>query len=130
MESRLLPPPFELALFGPGSDEIAERARLASLLGRVSAAAPRILIVHGDRDRIVLVGDSRAFHDALSRSGANSTFVPVAGAGHDDPAFDSAPNLAITATFLGGTLQTYSCSVRCIRPMARKRSYGYEGGSY
>lgn len=105
MEARILPPPFGQTLFGPGTaDEIAAKARDASPLGRVSAAAPPILIMHGDRDRLVPIADAQAFHAALSRCGANSTFVSIAGAGHDDPAFDSAPNIAITAAFLCATL--------------------------
>lgn len=106
MEARILPPPFERDLFGPGTPEaLAATARSASPLGRVFAAAPPVLIVHGDRDRIVPIADARAFHDALSRSGTNSTLVTVAGAGHDDSAFDRLPNLAITAAFLRAALQ-------------------------
>jgi hypothetical protein len=48
--------------------------------------------------------EGRVYHEALSRCGANSTFVTLAGAGHEDPAFDSAANLAITAGFLRATL--------------------------
>lgn len=107
MEARIVPPPFELTLFGPGTaDEIAAKARDASPLGRASASAPPILIMHGDRDRIASIADAQAFHTALSRCGANSTFVSVAGAGHDDPVFDNAPNIAITAAFLRAILST------------------------
>ncbi len=105
LESNIVPPPFELTLFGPGTpDEIAAKARDASPFERVSAAAPPILIMHGDRDRMVPIADAQAFHAALSRCGANSTFVSVAGAGHDDPVFDCAPNIAITAAFLRAIL--------------------------
>lgn len=105
MEARLLPPPAEARLFGPrASEERVALAREASPIARVSAAAPPFLIMHGDRDRIVPIRDAQAFHDALSRSGAGSTLVTLAGAGHDDPAFDHAANLAITAAFLRAML--------------------------
>ena len=105
MEARIVPPPFELTLLGPGTaDEIAAKARDASPIGRVTASAPPLLIMHGDRDRIVPIADAEAFHVALSRCGAHSTFMAVAGAGHDDPVFNSTSNIAITAAFLRATL--------------------------
>jgi pimeloyl-ACP methyl ester carboxylesterase len=68
------------------------------------ASAPPLLIMHGDRDRLLPIADAEAFHAALSRCGAHSTFVSVAGAGHDDPVFNNASNIAITAAFLGAIL--------------------------
>lgn len=65
--------------------------------------SPPILIMHGDRDRLAPIAD------ALSRCGANSTFVSVAGAGHDDHAFESASNIAIVATFLRAYLDRLIC---------------------
>lgn len=105
MEARILPPPFELALFGPQSaDDLAATACAASPLGRVGKDAPPMLIVHGDRDRLTSIREAQAFFDALSRTGASATFVALAGAGHEDPAFDSAANVAMTAAFLRATL--------------------------
>lgn len=105
LEARIVPPPFERTLLGSGSaDEIAAKARDASPLGRVTASAPPLLIMHGDRDRMVPIADAEAFHAALSRCGAHSTFVSVAGAGHDDPVFNSASNIAITVAFLRAVL--------------------------
>jgi len=105
LEARLMPPPVEHTLLGSGTaNEIAAKARDASPIGRVTASAPPLLIVHGDRDRLVPIADAEAFHAALSRCGAHSTFVSVAGAGHDDPMFDSGATIAITAAFLRAVL--------------------------
>ncbi|KIF75678.1 esterase [Streptomyces sp. 150FB] len=105
LEAAIRPPGPEVALFGPGSaDEVADVARRASPLLRVSSTAPPFLIMHGDRDRMVPISESQALHDALSRAGARSTFVSLAGAGHEDPSFNSAPNVGMTAAFLLATL--------------------------
>ncbi|HEX2910955.1 MAG TPA: alpha/beta hydrolase [Chloroflexia bacterium] len=105
MEARLLPPPFELTLFGPGSaEELATKAQQASPLERVTPDAPPVLIMHGDRDRLVPIAEAEMFHKTLSRQGVKSTFVSVAGAGHDDSAFDSPTNIGITSAFLHANL--------------------------
>ena len=112
-EARILPPPVETRLFGPQTPEqTAIIAREASPLTHVSAAAPPFLTMHGDRDRFVSIRDAQAFHDAMARVGAASTLVTIAGAGHEDPVFDSAPNLAITAAFLRATLQPAARSTK------------------
>ncbi|QBD75144.1 hypothetical protein EPA93_03680 [Ktedonosporobacter rubrisoli] len=71
LEAHIVPPPFECALFGPGSDD------------EIAAKAPPFLIMHGDRDRMVPIADAEEFHAALSRCGAHSTFVSLGGAGHE-----------------------------------------------
>ncbi|ROS44144.1 alpha/beta hydrolase [Amycolatopsis thermoflava] len=105
LEARLLPFRFEADLLGvtdPG--ELAERARGLSLLSRVSAQAPPFLIAHGDRDRIVPPSEGLALHAALGRAGARSRFELLAGAGHEDPEFDSAVTLVTTAAWLRAVL--------------------------
>jgi acetyl esterase/lipase len=71
-----------------------------SLPLHVSPQAPPFLIAHGDRDRIIPPSEGRALHDALSRSGVDSRFVLLGGAGHEDAAFDSPASLAMTAAWL------------------------------
>lgn len=101
LEKLLLAPPLEPPLFGAESlDGLEDRARAASPLHRVNAAAPPFLIAHGDRDRVLPESESASFHDALVRAGATSSYLVVGGAGHEDHAFDSVANLAITAAFL------------------------------
>lgn len=105
VETRLLPFTFEADLLGTSDPaELVERARGLSLPCRVSAQAPPFLIAHGDRDRIVPPSEGRALHDALSRAGASSRFELLAGAGHEDAAFHSPANLAVTAAWLRAVL--------------------------
>ena len=83
--------------------EAVDRARSLSLLARVSAQAPPFLIAHGDRDHVVSSSEGQALHDALSRAGADSTFVLLGGAGHEGAEFDRPTTLALTAAWLRAT---------------------------
>jgi len=109
LEAELVPPGPEAGFLGVGSraqvTEVRDLARQASPLTWVSAEAPPFLIAHGDRDRMVPLSESQSLHDALVRVGARSSLLVVGGAGHEDPAFDSAATLALTAGFLLGTLR-------------------------
>jgi acetyl esterase/lipase len=109
LESELVPDGPEAAFLGLSSAaEIVDQlklARRASPVSWVHAEAPPFLIAHGDRDRIVPQSESGALHAALTRVGAESTLVTIGGAGHEDEAFDSAANIAITAGFLGARLK-------------------------
>lgn len=109
LESQLVPDGPEAAFLGLGSAaEIVDQlnvARRASPVSWVHAKAPPFLIAHGDRDRIVPQSESVALHAALTRVGAESTLVTIGGAGHEDEAFDSDANIAITAGFLDATLK-------------------------
>jgi acetyl esterase/lipase len=106
LEDILLPPAFEPPLFAAKSiSEVADAARAASPIHRVSAEAPPFLISHGDRDRVVPFAETESLHTALSREGANSTFISIAGAGHEDHLFDSLANLAMTAAFFKSHLR-------------------------
>ena len=105
LEKILLAPPIEPPLFGADTiEEVASLARAASPLFRASADAPPFLISHGDRDRVLPRSESEAFHDALSRAGAQSSLLIVAGAGHEDHAFDAPSNIALTAAFFASHL--------------------------
>jgi acetyl esterase/lipase len=104
-EARLLPFAFEAGLLGVTSVlEDAERARGLSLLTRASASAPPFLIAHGDRDHVVPPSEGRALHDALSRAGADSSFLLLGGAGHEGEEFDAPATLALTAAWLRAKL--------------------------
>lgn len=105
LEERIIPASREAGLLGLAA--VADdpgRARRASPLSWVTAAAPPFLIEHGDRDQVVHPAESAALHDALARAGARSTLVMIGGAGHEDPRFDSPGHLAMTAAFLGAVL--------------------------
>ena len=105
IENVLLPPPFETALLGVENlDAADEQLRAASPLTHVSVDAPPFLIAHGDRDRITPGSESRALHRALTAAGVESTYLEIGGAGHEDPRFDGADVIDITAAFLRARL--------------------------
>lgn len=100
LEDIILPAALEPPLFGAQSiDEVRDAARAASPIHRVKASAPPFLISHGDRDRVLPFTETESLHTALSREGAQSTFLSIAGAGHEDHLFNSPANLAMTAAF-------------------------------
>ena len=101
LEAAILPRGAEHNLLGVDDlDAVPELVAQASPLTHVSAAAPPFLIAHGDRDHVVSIGESQQLHAALTRAGADSTLTVLGGAGHEDPRFDSAANIAMTAAFL------------------------------
>jgi acetyl esterase/lipase len=109
------PPPFltgplptpsqEARLLGAESVRQAEdEARAASPVAHVHPGAPPFLFVHGDRDGLVPSEHSRALHRLLRAQGVETTLLLLAGANHEDPAFDSAPVLAAVGAFLRSSL--------------------------
>ena len=71
-------------------EEAGELYRSASPMFRVRADAPPFLVIHGDRDTLVPVGDARDFVERLREvSGERVAYVELAGAEH---AFDLWPS--------------------------------------
>jgi acetyl esterase/lipase len=105
LEKQILFPSFEAAVLGL-DDVTAHPASTspASALARVSASAPPFLVAHGDSDRMVPPSESAALHAALGYAGATSTLTYLAGAGHEDPAFDRPECHAMTAAWLRSIL--------------------------
>jgi acetyl esterase/lipase len=105
IEARLLPFAFEAGLLGVSSlVDATDRARVLSLLTRVSPHAPPFLIAHGDRDHVVAPSEGEALHHAMSRAGADTYFMLLGGAGHEGPEFDRPATLAMTAAWLQAKL--------------------------
>lgn len=105
LERQILFPSFEAAVLG--LDDVTGHPAStspASALSRVSASAPPFLIAHGDSDRMVPPSESAALHAALGHAGATSTLTYLAGAGHEDPAFDRPECHAMTAAWLRSIL--------------------------
>jgi acetyl esterase/lipase len=122
LETQILPSPWTTALLGPDVDDDPELARSASPRHRVHADAPAHLILHGDRDTAVNHEQSRVLHEALSAIGAQSTYVLIAGAGHDSPEFFAS---AITATVTGFLAESSArkddhCVAAAKRPAAKR----------
>ncbi len=71
----------------------------------VSADDPPFLIMHGDQDETVLVGQSELLIEALDRAHVIATFRPIAGAGHGGPAFARAENIQLVEDFFARHLK-------------------------
>lgn len=98
-------PGFETRLLGAPPADVPERAQAASPVHRIAGAgATRFLLVHGDRDGLIPVEQSRRMHDALREAGADAALLVVAGANHEDPAFDRPEVLGAVAGFLRATI--------------------------
>jgi len=69
-------------LLGGTRDEKPDLARLASPVTHVSEDDPPFLLVHGDRDPLVPVAQSRLLHQMLVRAKVPSRLHEVEGAGH------------------------------------------------
>jgi acetyl esterase/lipase len=109
------PPPFltgplptpsqEARLLGAESvRQVPDRARAASPVAHVHPGAPPFLFVHGDRDGLVPSEHSRALHRLLRAQGVDTTLLLLAGANHEDPAFETPPILAAVSAFLRSVL--------------------------
>ena len=72
----------EFALFGASPKAVAELAAEASPINLVSAAAPPVLLVHGEADATVPVSQSLRLHERLLAAGADSTLRVIPGADH------------------------------------------------
>lgn len=71
-------------LFGGPKETVLDRARKSMPLTYVHAAAPPILIIHGNADKTVPISQSQKLAAALKQAGAkNFTFLIVDGAGHN-----------------------------------------------
>jgi acetyl esterase/lipase len=98
------PPPspsFEARLLGVATvTDDAGAARAASPLAHVRPDAPPFLVVHGDRDGLIPSVQSRRLVEALTGAGATANLMLLAGANHEDPAFDSPGSLGAVSGFL------------------------------
>jgi acetyl esterase/lipase len=58
------------------------KLRAASAIHFVDASDPPMLLIHGDRDHVVPVEQSRRFYKALSAKGVKAELVEISGADH------------------------------------------------
>jgi acetyl esterase/lipase len=72
----------ESLLVGGAIQQHKDRAQLANPIEYVSADDPPFLIMHGDKDDLVPMGQSELLHAALEKARVPSTFHKVTGAGH------------------------------------------------
>jgi len=76
-------------LLGAPLVRAAARAKAASPITYVSAAAPPVLIIQGNEDDLVPMAQSQRLHVALNRAGVHNELILVHGAGHDGPLFST-----------------------------------------
>lgn len=72
----------ESKLMGGPIQERKELARKANPITYVSADDPPFLILHGDADNVVPIGQSELLHGALTKAGVKSGYRVIKGAGH------------------------------------------------
>lgn len=69
--------------FFPGGSYDAEFARKASPASHIHGGVPPLLVVHGDQDAVVPMGQARAFAEQLNELGAEVEFRAATGRSHD-----------------------------------------------
>jgi acetyl esterase/lipase len=98
----------EALLIGGPVQENREKAERANPIKYVTHDAPPFFIAHGDRDTLVPCNQSELLFKALKTAGDNVTFYIIAGAGHEDPAFNSVTMRAAVLAFLDKNLKPHS----------------------
>lgn len=76
-----------------------ELARRASPVSFVSHESAPFRIMHGDRDQVVPLQQSKELEQALKTAGVDSTLRIISGAGHGGSAFSDRENLKMIADF-------------------------------
>lgn len=76
-------------LLGGPLDENLDKARAASPVSHITKDDPPFLIVHGDKDNVVPVRQSRVLAEALKKAGVDVTLRIVPGAGHGVGSLDN-----------------------------------------
>jgi acetyl esterase/lipase len=97
----------EALLIGGPVQENREKTERANPIKYVTHDAPPFFIAHGDQDTLVPCNQSELLFDALKKAHDNVTFYKIAGAGHEDPAFDSVMMRAAVLAFLDKYLKPH-----------------------
>jgi len=95
----------ESRLLGGPVQQQRELARTANPLTYLDANAPPFLIMHGDADRVVPLGQSTLLAKGLIDAGVEVTMKTVHGAGHEGPQFHSPEIERQIAAFFSQKLQ-------------------------
>ena len=77
-----------VALLGGTVQEVPERYRDASPLSWIDRRTAPFLVIHGDRDNVVPIEQSRRLVAGLRAAGIKAEWVELANAGHDDLTWD------------------------------------------
>jgi acetyl esterase/lipase len=95
----------ETRLLGYIPQEHPEEAAKANPATYVSNETVPFLIMHGDADTRLGIGQSRRFYQALRDAGVDVTFEVISGANHGSPEFDTDEAHALALGFLEKTLK-------------------------
>jgi acetyl esterase/lipase len=90
----------ETKLLGYRPQDNPEQAELANPAHYLSASTVPFLIMHGDADTRLGIGQSERFYEQLCRAGAKAQFHVVPGANHGTPEFDSPEAHRLVLDFL------------------------------
>jgi acetyl esterase/lipase len=89
----------EVRLLGGPVQENKDRAAKANPITYIRKGVPPFLIMHGDRDDTVPFGQSQLLAKALVKATVEVHFVPIAGAGHGGPGFNTPASRRLVAAF-------------------------------
>lgn len=95
----------ESRLLGGPVQEKRELARTANPLTYIDRNDPPFLIMHGDNDQLVPLGQSVILAKALIDAGVEVTMKTIPGAGHEGPQFRNAESQRLIEDFLSRKLQ-------------------------
>jgi acetyl esterase/lipase len=101
----------EARLIGGTVRQNPEKARKASPLTYVSKDSAPFLIMHGDRDNLVPLGQSESLAAALKKAGVEAKLVVVKGNGHGGPGFNSPANRKLIEEFFAAHLNAAAADV-------------------
>jgi acetyl esterase/lipase len=96
----------ESHLLGGPVQERRELAKSANPLTYIDKNDPPFLIMHGDNDQLVPLGQSVILAKALIDAGVEVTMKTIPGAGHEGPQFRSAESQQLIEEFLSRKLKT------------------------
>ena len=95
----------EARLLGGPVREKLDLAKTANPLTYIDKNDPPFLIMHGDNDQLVPLGQSVILAKALIDAGVEVTMKTIHGAGHEDPEFGTPENQRLVEEFLSRTLK-------------------------
>jgi acetyl esterase/lipase len=95
----------ESRLLGGPVQEKRDLAKTANPLTYVDKNDPPFLIMHGDNDQLVPLGQSIVLAKALIDAGVEVTMITIPGAGHEGPQFRNAESQRLIEEFLSRNLK-------------------------
>lgn len=89
----------ETKLIGGRVLDNPEKAKQVSVTTYISKGDAPTLIVHGDKDPTVPIGQSEMFYNDLKKAGVDVVFHPIEGAKHGSPEFSTPQIISLVDTF-------------------------------